>query len=313
MLEPTKTLIVIVGPTAIGKTNLAIKLAQHYHTEILSADSRQFYREMSIGTAKPSEFELAAAKHHFINSHSIHTEFSVGEFETQALEILSKLFQNNDLAILAGGSGLYVQSVCQGFDDIPKATSQTRENLNALFAEKGINALQEYLSKADPEYYNQVDLNNPQRLIRALEVFETTGKPFSSYRIKNINTRPFNIIKIGLNVDREELYQRINSRVDQMMEGGLLEEVRSLLPYRGLNALNTVGYSELFDYLDGLVTLPVAIDKIKQNTRRFAKRQLTWFKRQEDIKWFSPAEIEQIISWINLQKLQYPELGEQKS
>jgi tRNA dimethylallyltransferase len=314
MLGPSKTLIVIMGPTAIGKTNLAIKLARHYHTEILSADSRQFYQEMSIGTAKPSEMELAAAKHHFINSHSInYSEFSVGVFETEALAVLSKLFENNDQAILAGGSGLYIQAVCQGFDDIPKATSDTRENLNALFAEFGINALQDYLSKADPEYYNQVDLNNPQRLIRALEVFETTGKPFSSYRIKNINTRPFNIIKIGLNIDRAELYQRINSRVDQMMESGLLDEVKSLLPHRSLNALNTVGYSELFDYLDGLVTLPEAIDKIKQNTRRFAKRQLTWFKRQENIKWFSPSEIEKIISWINLQKLQNPEHGEQKN
>lgn len=309
MLEPTKMLIVVVGPTAIGKTNLAIDLARHYNVEILSADSRQFYREMSIGTAKPSELELAAAKHHFIDSHSIQTEFSVGEYETEALSILSKLFKSSDQAILTGGSGLYIQAVCQGFDDIPKASTETRESLNALFAEFGISALQEYLLKTDPEYYSQVDLNNPQRLIRALEVFETTGKPFSSYRLKNINIRPFNIIKIGLNIEREELYNRINARVDQMMETGLLEEVRTLLPYRNLNALNTVGYSELFEYLDGLITLPAAIDKIKQNTRRFAKRQLTWFKRQEDIRWFLPSETEEIISWINLQKL-HPERGE---
>lgn len=313
MSKPAKTLIVIVGPTAIGKTSLAIELAQHFHTEILSADSRQFYKEMSIGTAKPSNVELAAAKHHFINSHTVSTEFSVGEFEAEALEVLSKVYENNELAILAGGSGLYIEAVCQGFDDIPKATPGTRENLNALFAEHGITALQEYLAKTDPLYYSQVDLNNPQRLIRALEVFETTGKPFSSYRVKKINKRPFNIIKLGLNIERNELYQRINSRVDQMMEAGLLEEVRRLLPYRTHNALNTVGYSELFDHLDGLLTLPEAIDRIKQNTRRFAKRQLTWFKRDQEIKWFSPTQIDDIISWINHQKLQYPAPAEQKS
>jgi tRNA dimethylallyltransferase len=312
MLMPAKTLIVIVGPTAIGKTELAIKLALHYHTEILSADSRQFFQEMSIGTAKPSIPELAEVKHHFIDSHSIHTDFSVGDFEKQSLEVLSKLFETNDHAVLVGGSGLYVQAVCHGFDEIPKASAGIREKLNVLFAEQGITALQEYLSRVDPEYYNEVDINNPQRLIRALEVYETAGKTFSSFRVKTKNRRPFNIIKIGLDIQRVELYQRINSRVDQMLDAGLLEEARKLFPFRNLNALNTVGYSELFDFLEGRISLPEAIDKIKQNTRRFAKRQLTWFKRQEGIKWFLPGETDQIISWINLQVL-HPEHGEQKS
>lgn len=307
MNKPGKTLIVVVGPTAIGKTDMAIQLARHYHTEIISADSRQFFKEMEIGTAKPSESELQAAKHHFINSQSIHSEFSVGDFEQQSLQILTKLFEELDTAILVGGSGLYVQAVCQGFDDIPKASEGIRDKWNNLFAEEGIEALQRSLIVADPEYYNQVDINNPQRLIRALEVFETTGKPFSSYRIKNISPRSFHIIKIGLNTNREELYRRINHRVDLMMQSGLLEEVKSLLPYRNLNALNTVGYSELFDYLEGKMTIHEAVEKIKQNTRRFAKRQLTWFTRQNDIKWFEPGKTEEVILYLNQQFPQSPE------
>ena len=301
MYKPDKTLIVLVGPTAIGKTDLAIQLASHFQTEIISADSRQFYREMEIGTAKPSPEEIQATKHHFINSHSITSEFSVGDFEQQVLKVIDNLFVNHDTAILVGGSGLFIQAVCQGFDEIPKPSEGSREKWNSLFAEEGIEALQKALKIVDPDYYKEVDIHNPQRLIRALEVYETTGKPFSSYRIKNIHPRPFHILKIGLDMNREELYQRINHRVDQMMDRGLLKEVEGLLPFRNLNALNTVGYSEIFDYLDGVLTLEQAIDKIKQNTRRFAKRQLTWFKRQDDIKWFSPGETESIISWLNLQ------------
>lgn len=281
----SKKLIVIAGPTAVGKTATAIKLAQLLKTEIISADSRQFYREMSIGTAKPDASELAQAKHHFIDSHSITENFTVGDFEKQALQLLDELFKAHDQIIMVGGSGLFIQAVTQGFDDLPTANAEIRKNLNREFAEKGIEYLQAKLEEADLDYYNQVDLNNPQRLIRALEVFETTGKPFSSYRRAAINTRAFESIKIVLNLPREELYDRINRRVDIMVRQGLVEEVRSLLPSRYLNALNTVGYSELFDYFDGKTDLQTAIDLIKQNTRRFAKRQLTWFRKDKGMKW----------------------------
>lgn len=292
-LEPAeKKLIVIVGPTAVGKTAVAIKLAQKLHTEIISADSRQFYREMVIGTAKPTTEELTQAKHHFVDSHSIAESFSVGDFEKQGLQLLDALFKKHDTVILVGGSGLYIKAICEGFDELPSASIETREKLNLEFSEKGINYLQEKLKAADPVYYNQVDLNNPQRLIRALEVIETTGKPFSSYRKATVNSRPFNIIKIGLNLPREVLYQRINQRVDEMIKQGLVEEVRSLLPYRELNALNTVGYSELFNYFDGKTDLNSAIELIKQNTRRFAKRQLTWFRKDKEIKWIDAAAID---------------------
>jgi len=282
---PPKKLIVIAGPTAVGKTAAAIKLAQQLKTEIISADSRQFYREMSIGTAKPDAVELAQAKHHFIDSHSIKENFTVGDFEKEALQLLDELFKTHDQLIMVGGSGLFIQAVTQGFDNLPTADPEIREQLNQELAEKGIEYLQQKLKGADPDYYSQVDLSNPQRLIRALEVFEATGKPFSSYRKATVNTRPFESIKIVLDLPREELYDRINRRVDIMVKQGLVEEVRSLLPYRHLNALNTVGYSELFDCFDGKTDLPTAIDLIKQNTRRFAKRQLTWFRKDKGMKW----------------------------
>ena len=306
MLRPDKTLIVIVGPTGIGKTELAIQLAKYYHTDIVSADSRQFFKETAIGTAKPTESELQAEKHHFINSHSILEEFSVGDFEKKALRVIEGIFANNRYALLVGGSGLYINAICEGFDNIPKPGEGVRQKLNDLYAQEGITVLQDTLKKADPVYYSQVDLNNPQRLIRALEVFETSGLPFSSYRNKELTSRPFNIIKVGLNTSRAELYDRINRRVDLMMEKGLLKEVTGLLPYRNLNALNTVGYSELFEYLEGKVSLEEAVDKIKQNTRRFAKRQLTWFNRQQDIKWFKPGDPEEVIAYLNQRFLQSP-------
>jgi len=281
-----KTLIVIAGPTAIGKTAAAIQLARRFKTVIISADSRQFYREMSIGTAKPTIEELATARHHFINSHAVTESFTVADFEKQSLELLDELFKTKDSVILVGGSGLYIKAICEGFDNIPSVAPEIREKLNSGFAEKGITYLQEKLRVVDPEYYKQVDIQNPQRVIRALEIFEGTGKPFSSYRLAGINTRPFNIIKIGLNLPRDVLYERINQRVDNMMQQGLEDEVKSLLPYRHLNALNTVGYSELFDYFDGNSDLSSAIESIKQNTRRFAKRQLTWFRKDKDINWF---------------------------
>jgi tRNA dimethylallyltransferase len=284
------TLIVIAGPTASGKTAAAIQLANHFNTVVVSADSRQFYREMSIGTAKPSATELAAAPHYFIDSHSITEPFSVGDFEKQCLQLLDELFKVYNVIILAGGSGLYIKAVTEGFDDLPSADTHIRDKLNSELVEKGILALQERLKVVDPVYYNEVDVNNPQRIIRALEVYEATGKPFSSYRTATTNTRPFNIIKLGLDMDREQLYNRINKRVDIMVEQGLVEEVKALLPYRHVNALNTVGYSEIFDHFDGKSDLPTAKAAIKQNTRRFAKRQLTWFRKDKEMIWLNAAD-----------------------
>jgi tRNA dimethylallyltransferase len=290
-MNPNKpTLIVIAGPTAIGKTAAAIQLAQYYNTVIVSADSRQFFCEMAIGTAKPTPDELAAAKHYFIDSHSVTEPFSVGDFETQGLELLDELFNTHKVVILVGGSGLYIKAITDGFDNIPNADGGIREKLNNELVEKGLIRLQEKLKLADPDYYAEVDINNPQRVIRALEVFESTGQPFSSFRKADNNQRPFNIVKIALDMPREQLYNRINQRVDMMIQQGLLEEVKSLIPYRHLNALNTVGYTELFEHLDGKISLDAAVDRIKQNTRRFAKRQLTWFRKDKGFHWLQANE-----------------------
>jgi tRNA dimethylallyltransferase len=296
-MNKNKTLIVIAGPTAVGKTAIAIQVAKHYNTVVLSADSRQFYREMSIGTAKPDADELAAVKHYFIDSHSIQENFSVGDFEKQALALLDELFKEYDTVVMAGGSGLYIKAVCEGFDNLPVADPGIRHRLNQDFTEFGIRHLQERLKEVDPDYYEQVDIQNPQRLIRALEVFETTGKPISYYRKSTVNKRPFNIVKIGLNLPRDILYQQINYRVDKMMELGLIDEVKSLIPHRNLNALNTVGYSELFDYFDGNTDLESALELIKQNTRHFAKRQLTWFRKDKDMHWLE-ADDEDVVNDI---------------
>ncbi|WAC40445.1 tRNA (adenosine(37)-N6)-dimethylallyltransferase MiaA [Pedobacter sp. SL55] len=293
-----KTLIVVVGPTAIGKTALAIELAKHFNTEIISADSRQFFREMSIGTAKPSEEELAAAPHHFVNSHSVTQLFSTGDFEVQALALMDKLFVRHDVLVMVGGSGLYINAVCNGLDEMPDIDLAIRERLNQQFLNEGIEPIREQLSQLDPEYFAKVDQSNPQRMIRGLEVVLSTGQKLSSFLTSNKKERPFNIIKIGLNTDREKLYQQINHRVDLMMENGLMEEVKSLEPYKELNALKTVGYSEIFDYLEGKTDLPTAIDKIKQNTRRFAKRQLTWFRKDTENTWFEPGQSEEVIEYL---------------
>lgn len=307
-----KTLIIIAGPTAIGKTAISIRLAQYFKTEIISADSRQFYREMSIGTAKPNQDELSAAKHHFIDSHSVIDTFTAGNFEKEALKVLDMLFKQHDQVIMTGGSGLFINAVCNGFDNLPVAGDEIRQQLNKELEEKGIKYLQDKLKLADPVYFAEVDINNPQRLIRALEVYQATGKSFSSYRSKSRKTRSFNILSIGLNTDRESLYQKINSRVDLMIEAGLVEEVKSLSKYRQLNALQTVGYSEIFDYLDGKCSLDIAIEQIKQNTRRFAKRQITWFKKTEQITWFDPSDYEDILNFLN-QSLGELSHGEQKN
>ncbi|ALL08047.1 tRNA dimethylallyltransferase [Pedobacter sp. PACM 27299] len=294
-----KTLIVIVGPTGIGKTALAIELARHFSTEIISADSRQFFKEMEIGTAKPSPEELNAAPHHFINSHSIQMLFSTGDFEIQALQLMEDLFKKQDLLIMVGGSGLYIDAVCNGLDDLPDTDLNIREQLKQQLEEEGIESIKQQLKIYDPEYYEKVDQANPQRMVRGLEFFLSTGEKLSSYQTNSKKQRPFNIIKIGLNMNRAALYERINHRVDQMMDAGLLEEVKELQEYRKYNALNTVGYSELFDYLDGHIPLETAVDKIKQNTRRFAKRQLTWFRRDDNTAWFEPNASKAVILHIN--------------
>jgi len=293
-----KTLIVIVGPTAIGKTALAIQLAQFYRTEIISADSRQFFREMHIGTAKPSADELAAVRHHFIDSHSVTTLFSTGDFEVEALTLMDQLFKHHDQLIMVGGSGLYIDAVCKGLDDLPETNLRIREELNQRFAQEGIEAIRAQLKTVDPEYYEKVDTSNPQRMIRGLEMFLSTGEKLSSFLTANKKKRPFSIIKIGLNADRAWVYERINKRVDLMMEAGLLDEVKGLLSYRHYNALNTVGYTELFDYLDGKTDLHTAVEKIKQNTRRFAKRQLTWFRRDDNTRWFEPGQLQEVITYL---------------
>lgn len=294
----TKTLISVVGPTAIGKTALAIQLAQHFGTEIISADSRQFFREMAIGTAKPSAAELAAAKHHFIDSHSVSQLFSTGDFEVDGLKKLDEIFSKHDVAIMVGGSGLYVNALINGLDDMPDIDLSIREKLNKQFEEEGLSVIQNQLAELDPEYFAKVDQQNPQRMIRGLEVYLSTGQKLSSMLSATKKERPFSIIKIGLNTDRAVLYDRINRRVDQMMADGLVEEVKLLIPFRKYNALNTVGYSELFDYLDGKIALEDAVAAIKQNTRRFAKRQLTWFRRDEEVNWFEPDQSKQIIDFV---------------
>jgi tRNA dimethylallyltransferase len=300
---PQKNLIVVVGPTSIGKTELAIELAKFYQTEIISADSRQFFKEMNIGTAKPSPTELETVPHHFIDSHSVKTLFSTGDFEVEALELMNQLYQKHNVLIMVGGSGLYINALCNGLDDLPEIDLNIRTELNQLFEAEGLATIQTQLQKLDPEYYAKVDQNNPQRMIRGLEIVLSTGKKLSSLLTASKKTRPFNIIKIGLNTDRAILYQRINDRVDRMMELGLLDEVRQLLPYRNYNALNTVGYTELFEYLDEKTDLASAVAMIKQNTRRFAKRQLTWFRRDEDTKWFEPNDKEAVLNFLKLKNI----------
>lgn len=294
MSKSKKTLITIVGPTAIGKTSLAIEIAKQYQSEIISADSRQFFKEMSIGTAKPSLEELNQAKHHFINSYSIKEEISVGSFEKEAIATIENLFLKHDVLVMVGGSGLYINAVLYGFDDIPTADTELREQLNQQYQEKGISNLQEMLKVLDPAYYAQVDIHNQQRIIRGLEVCISTGKPFSSFRNTEQKQRSFNHIIIGLNTDREKLYERINQRVDLMVKGGLVDEVKSLTAYKSLNALKTVGYTEIFNHLEGNSTIETAVEKIKLNTRHFAKRQVTWFKKYPEIYWFEPSDVTKI-------------------
>ena len=299
-------LITIIGPTAIGKTALSIALAQHFGCDIISCDSRQFFKEMKIGTAVPSDEELAAAPHHFIQNKSIFESYSVGDFEQEALTKLDELFQKNNIQIMVGGSGLYVDAVLKGFDDFPDIDNSIRDEINAKFDDLGIEYLQEQLQKLDSEYYNKLSvenpqtLQNPQRMKRFVEVCIGSGKPYSSFIGKRKNVRNFTPIVIGLEADRDVMYDRINQRVDIMLNEGLLAEAQSLYPNKHLNALQTVGYRELFDYFDGKTTLEFAIEQIKMNTRRFAKRQITWFKRTENVSWFDYlTDKKEIINSVN--------------
>ncbi|WP_088392071.1 tRNA (adenosine(37)-N6)-dimethylallyltransferase MiaA [Flavobacterium davisii] len=305
-MDKTNYLITVIGPTAIGKTALAIQLAKHFGCEIISCDSRQFFKEMCIGTAVPSQEELAQATHHFIQNKSIFESYSVGDFEVEALEKLDQLFQKNNIQVLVGGSGLYVDAVLKGFDEFPDIDASVRETINSNYDELGITYLQDNLKKLDPDYYQKIatenpqTLVNPQRMKRFVEVCIGSGQPYSSFLGKRKNKRNFTPIIIGLEADRALMYERINLRVDLMMQQGLLEEVENLLPHKHLNALQTVGYRELFDYFEGKTSLEDAIEQIKMNTRRFAKRQMTWFKRTENINWFNyQTNLHKIISHIN--------------
>ncbi len=297
-MSKKKYLIVVGGATATGKTSVAIALAQHFAVPILSCDSRQFYREMSIGTAKPTAEELNAAQHFFINNLSIHDTYSVGQYEREALNCLEQIYQEKNIALLAGGTGLYIKAVCEGLDDFPDVSEETRNALQSLFDKKGIQPLQEELEQKDPIYFKEVDIQNPHRLIRALGIIRETNKTFSEFRTQPKKERPFTPIYINLQMDRALLYERINLRVDLMLKAGLLEEVKLLYTHKQLNALQTVGYQEFFDFFDAKHDLETAIELVKRNSRRYAKRQMTWFRRDEHWHVFHPKEVKDVIKHI---------------
>jgi len=294
-------LVVITGPTAVGKTTLAIKVAQHFGTEIISADSRQFFREMSIGTAVPTSTELKAAPHHFIGHLSVNDAYDVSRYEADAINLLEKLFQKHPVIIMTGGSGLYINAVCEGFDAMPDPDPVIRNELQRKLDAEGIEALQLQLKQLDPPMFGIIDKMNPSRLLRAIEVCLLTGKPCSSLRRGEKKERPFRFLKIALNRERSELFRRISIRTDEMIAHGLVEEVRNLRDYKHLNALKTVGYQEIFSFLDGMITLEQAVTDIKTNTRRYAKRQLTWFKKDQAFHWYHPDDFDEIVNLIEKQ------------
>ena len=293
-----KHLIVLTGPTGIGKSITGISLAQHFKTQIISSDSRQIFREMTIGTAVPNQNELATVKHHFVHSHSIFENYNVSKYETEAINTINSAFENNNILLLVGGSMLYIEAVCNGIDAMPDVDPEIRKILIEKLENEGLESLRLQLKVLDPEYYKTVDLKNPNRIIHALEISIMTGKPFSSSRTNNKRIRPFSIIKIGLDCNRNELHKKINLRVDQMITAGLETEAGSLYTFKHLNALNTVGYREFFDFFDGNITREKAIELIKLNTRRYARKQLTWFRNDPDMFWFEPEQINQIINFI---------------
>jgi tRNA dimethylallyltransferase len=293
-----KILIVIAGPTAVGKTDISIKLAKTFNAPILSADSRQFYREMSIGTAKPSNEQLKEVPHFFIDNLSISEKYSVGRYESEALEVLNDLYQHQDIVFLVGGSGLFIKAVTEGLDTFPEIDFFIRDELNQQYQKEGLDPILKELERKDPGYFEIVDKKNHRRVIRALEIIRQTNSPFSFFWNKGKNKRRFTTVKMGLNTDREALYDRINQRVDKMMKAGLLNEVKSLYEYKYLSSLNTVGYKEIFSFIDGALSKEEAIEEIKKNTRRFAKRQLTWFKNSDNLEWFNPEEYEKMERFI---------------
>ncbi len=298
MNRKLKKLLVVVGPTGSGKTDLSIRLARHFSAPILSTDSRQFYRGIPIGTAQPTPDQLQAAEHHLIASHDLEEGLNCGSYEVLALEILERLFQTHDTVVAVGGSGLYVQALCEGMDDLPEADEAIRQALAEKLRAEGLEALTEELRERDPAYWAQVDRQNPARVLRALEVCRSTGRPYSELRTGERRSRNFEIQKVGVDMPREELYERINRRVELMMEQGLEAEARRVYPLRHLNSLQTVGYKELFQYFDGEITREEAVELIKRNSRRYAKRQLTWFRRDEAIRWFHPTQYEEVIAWL---------------
>ena len=298
MVSSDKTLIVLTGPTAVGKTAVSLDIAKHFGIPVINADSRQIFKELRIGTARPTEAEMEEVKHYFVGTLGIEDYYSASLYEQQVLELLDKEFQSHDYALLSGGSMMYIDAVCDGIDDIPTIDDQTRETMKRRLKEEGLEALVEELRRLDPDYYEIVDRQNPRRVVHALEICVMTGKTYTSFRKRSKKERPFRIIKIGLDRPREELYQRINARVDKMMSDGLLDEVKALYPKKELNALNTVGYKELFDYLDGRWPLEEAVERIKGNTRRYARKQLTWYKKDEHIRWFHPDDKQSLMNYI---------------
>ena len=290
-----KHLIVLAGPTASGKTATAIKLAKAFDAEIISADSRQFYKELSIGTAAPTAEELAQVKHHFVHNLSIEDKYDVADYERDVLSFLKQYFKTKDIAIMTGGSGLFIDAVCNGLDEMPDISEEVRNRVSKMLEADGIEGLQREVERVDNDYFQVVDKQNPRRLQRALEVYYQTGKPYSTFRQRNVAKRDFDIVKLAILWDRDKLIERINQRVDMMMQQGLLDEVKSVYPKRHLNSLNTVGYKELFDYLDGKCTLEQAVEQIKINTRQYAKRQMTWLRKNNDYQWFTIDEVEIII------------------
>lgn len=293
-----KTLIVITGPTAVGKTALCLDIASHFNIPVINADSRQIYRELKIGTAAPTEQQLRQVRHYFVGILELDDYYSASIYEQQVLELLESQFAHSDYALLSGGSMMYIDAVCNGIDDIPTVDDGTRAMMKRRLAEEGLEALCEELRKLDPEHYAIVDRKNPRRVVHALEICHMTGRTYTSFRTHSRKQRPFRVKKIGLNIERDALYDRINRRVDQMMADGLLEEARRLLPKRHLNALNTVGYKEMFTYLDGIWTLDEAVERMKGNTRRYARKQLTWFRNDLQVRWFVPSDKDQIINYI---------------
>lgn len=297
-LPPNKTVIIIAGPTAVGKTAVAIDVAKHFHAEIISADSRQCFKEMNIGVARPSTEELQQVPHHFIASHSVQEEVTAATFELYALQKTKELFQRHDTVVMTGGTGLYIKAFCEGLDQIPEVSTQVRNAIIAKYEQQGLSWLQKEIKEKDPEFYQSGEIQNPQRMMRALEVKEATGESILHFRKGKKAVRGFAIRKIGLELVREELRQRIDNRIDKMLANGLLDEVKSLLPYKHLNALQTVGYAELFDFLESKTTLAKAVEEIKIHTRQYAKRQLTWFKKDNGFEWFSPFDISAILQLL---------------